>query len=86
MQANVKKRKYFLATLIQLASHNSPSPDTSKNVKGLMQDLLDAKIEPEEFTSRLHAELKSSPQPDLIPFLRKASLPCISLYSVANSL
>lgn len=40
MQENVKKCKNFLATLIKLASHNSPSPDTSKNVKALVQDLL----------------------------------------------
>lgn len=40
MQENVKKCKNFLATLIKLASHNSPSPDTSKNVKSLVQDLL----------------------------------------------
>ncbi|XP_068452574.1 transcription initiation factor TFIID subunit 4-like isoform X1 [Clinocottus analis] len=78
MQENVKKCKNFLATLIKLASHNSPSPDTSKNVKSLVQDLLDAKIEPEEFTSRLQAELKSSPQPYLIPFLKK-SLPALRL-------
>lgn len=32
--------------------------------------LQDAKIEPEEFTSRLQAELKSSPQPYLVPFLK----------------
>uniref|UniRef100_H3CYU9 TAFH domain-containing protein n=1 Tax=Tetraodon nigroviridis TaxID=99883 RepID=H3CYU9_TETNG len=70
MQENVKKCKNFLATLIKLASHNSPSPETSKNVKALVQDLLDAKIEPEEFTSRLQAELKSSPQPYLVPFLK----------------
>ncbi|XP_005936976.1 transcription initiation factor TFIID subunit 4 isoform X3 [Haplochromis burtoni] len=76
MQENVKKCKNFLATLIKLASHNSPSPDTSKNVKALVQDLLDAKIEPEEFTTRLQAELKSSPQPYLIPFLKK-SLPAL---------
>ncbi|KAI9513754.1 hypothetical protein NQZ68_039849 [Dissostichus eleginoides] len=76
MQENVKKCKNFLATLIKLASHNSPSPDTSKNVKALVQDLLDAKIEPEEFTTRLQAELKSSPQPYLIPFLKK-SLPSL---------
>uniref|UniRef100_A0A3P9PSR6 Transcription initiation factor TFIID subunit 4-like n=1 Tax=Poecilia reticulata TaxID=8081 RepID=A0A3P9PSR6_POERE len=76
MQENVKKCKNFLSTLIKLASHNSPSPDTSKNVKTLVQDLLDAKIEPEEFTSRLQAELKSSPQPYLIPFLKK-SLPAL---------
>ncbi|CAL8243300.1 unnamed protein product [Lota lota] len=78
MQENVKKCKNFLATLIKLASHNSPSPETSKNVKGLVQDLLDAKIEPEEFTSRLQSELKSSPQPYLVPFLKK-SLPALRL-------
>ncbi|XP_072291437.1 transcription initiation factor TFIID subunit 4-like [Eucyclogobius newberryi] len=87
MQENVKKCKNFLATLIKLASHNSPSPDTSKNVKSLVQDLLDAKIEPEEFTTRLQAELKSSPQPYLIPFLKK-SLPALrqSLLSSQQSL
>ncbi|XP_029378948.1 transcription initiation factor TFIID subunit 4-like isoform X2 [Echeneis naucrates] len=87
MQENVKKCKNFLATLIKLASHNSPTPDTSKNVKALVQDLLDAKIEPEEFTTRLQAELKSSPQPYLIPFLKK-SLPALrqSLLSSQQSL
>uniref|UniRef100_A0A3B5R560 Transcription initiation factor TFIID subunit 4-like n=1 Tax=Xiphophorus maculatus TaxID=8083 RepID=A0A3B5R560_XIPMA len=83
MQENVKKCKNFLATLIKLASHNSPSPETSKNVKALVQDLLDAKIEPEEFTSRLQSELKSSPQPYLVPFLKK-SLPALRL-SLLNS-
>ncbi|GAB0195543.1 transcription initiation factor TFIID subunit 4-like [Grus japonensis] len=70
MQENVKKCKNFLATLIKLASHNSPSPETSRNVKALVQDLLDAKIDPEEFTGRLQSELKSSPQPYLVPFLK----------------
>ncbi|XP_056137905.1 transcription initiation factor TFIID subunit 4-like [Lampris incognitus] len=83
MQENVKKCKNFLATLIKLASHNSPSPETSKNVKALVQDLLDAKIEPEEFTTRLQTELKSSPQPYLIPFLKK-SLPALR-QSLLNS-
>ncbi|XP_068169053.1 transcription initiation factor TFIID subunit 4-like isoform X2 [Antennarius striatus] len=83
MQENVKKCKNFLATLIKLASHNPPSPDTSKNVKALVQDLLDAKIESEEFTTRLQAELKSSPQPYLIPFLKK-SLPSLR-QSLLNS-
>lgn len=36
--------------------------------------LQDAKIEPEEFTSRLQAELKSSPQPYLVPFLKVGSI------------
>ncbi|XP_068179020.1 transcription initiation factor TFIID subunit 4-like isoform X1 [Antennarius striatus] len=83
MQENVKKCKNFLATLIKLASHNSPTPETSKNVKALVQDLLDAKIEPEEFTSRLQTELNSSPQPYLVPFLKK-SLPALRL-SLLNS-
>ncbi|KAJ7994927.1 hypothetical protein DPEC_G00254590 [Dallia pectoralis] len=83
MQENVKKCKNFLATLIKLASHNSPLPETSKNVKSLVQDLLDAKIEPEEFTNRLQSELKSSPQPYLVPFLKK-SLPALRL-SLLNS-
>ncbi|PWA29033.1 hypothetical protein CCH79_00006204 [Gambusia affinis] len=43
----------------------------------------DAKIEPEEFTSRLQSELKSSPQPYLVPFLKK-SLPALRL-SLLNS-
>ncbi|XP_039987956.1 transcription initiation factor TFIID subunit 4-like isoform X2 [Xiphias gladius] len=83
MQENVKKCKNFLATLIKLASHNSPSPETSKNVKALVQELLDAKIEAEVFTTRLQAELKSSPQPYLIPFLKK-SLPALR-QSLLNS-
>ncbi|XP_016139899.1 transcription initiation factor TFIID subunit 4-like [Sinocyclocheilus grahami] len=83
MQENVKKCKNFLATLIKLASHNSPSPETSRNVKALVQDLLDAKIDPEEFTSRLQSELKSSPQPYLVPFLKK-SLPALRV-SLLNS-
>lgn len=44
MQENVKKCKNFLATLIKLASHNSPLPETSKNVKALVQDLLVSSI------------------------------------------
>ncbi|XP_016303501.1 transcription initiation factor TFIID subunit 4-like [Sinocyclocheilus anshuiensis] len=43
----------------------------------------DAKIDPEEFTSRLQSELKSSPQPYLVPFLKK-SLPALRL-SLLNS-
>ncbi|KAE8295939.1 Transcription initiation factor TFIID subunit 4 [Larimichthys crocea] len=48
-------------------------PRYLQNVKALVQDLLDAKIEPEEFTTRLQAELKSSPQPYLIPFLKQSA-------------
>lgn len=44
--------------------------------------LQDAKIEPEEFTSRLQAELKSSPQPYLVPFLKVCFI--LLLVSEAN--
>uniref|UniRef100_UPI00398EB309 transcription initiation factor TFIID subunit 4-like n=1 Tax=Pristiophorus japonicus TaxID=55135 RepID=UPI00398EB309 len=83
MQENVKKCKNFLATLIKLASHSGQSVDTSRNVKALVQDLLDTKIEPEEFTNRLQSELKSSPQPYLVPFLKK-SLPALRQSLVHN--
>ncbi|KAM4687670.1 transcription initiation factor TFIID subunit 4B [Discoglossus pictus] len=72
---NVKKCKNFLATLIKLAS-SGQSPTMGQNVKNLVKSLLDSKIEPEEFTAKLYAELKSSPQPYLVPFLKK-SLPAL---------
>uniref|UniRef100_UPI0035902A9F transcription initiation factor TFIID subunit 4-like n=1 Tax=Myxine glutinosa TaxID=7769 RepID=UPI0035902A9F len=73
---NVKKCKNFLSTLIKLASSGQQLPETTRNVKELVQSLLDAKVEPEEFTARLQKELKSSPQPHLVPFLKK-SLPAV---------
>lgn len=36
--------------------------------------LQEAKIEPEDFTSRLYQELSSSPQPYLVPFLKVRSV------------
>ncbi|KAH0617762.1 hypothetical protein JD844_016327 [Phrynosoma platyrhinos] len=69
---NVKKCKNFLATLIKLASSGSHSPEMGQNVKNLVESLLEAKIEPEEFTKKLYIELKSSPQPYLVPFLKKS--------------
>ncbi|CAN9515373.1 unnamed protein product [Ophioblennius macclurei] len=73
---NVKKCRNFLSTLIKLASSGKQSSETKANVKELVKSLLDAKIEPEEFTSRLYQELKSSPQPYLVPFLKR-SLPAL---------
>ncbi|XP_051879589.1 transcription initiation factor TFIID subunit 4-like isoform X3 [Pristis pectinata] len=73
---NVKKCKNFLATLIKLASSGSQSMQMSNNVKTLVQNLLDGKLEAEEFTSQLYQELKSSPQPYLVPFLKR-SLPAL---------
>ncbi|KAL0978586.1 hypothetical protein UPYG_G00172550 [Umbra pygmaea] len=73
---NVKKCKNFLSTLIKLASSGKQSSETAANVKNLVRDLLEGKIEAEEFTSMLYRELKSSPQPYLVPFLKR-SLPAL---------
>ncbi|KAK8781899.1 hypothetical protein V5799_016760 [Amblyomma americanum] len=67
-----KKCKNFLSTLIRLASDQPEH--TATNVRCLIQALIDNTIQPEEFTNQLEIELNSSPQPCLIPFLRK-SLP-----------
>ncbi|NWU95763.1 TAF4B factor, partial [Upupa epops] len=72
MLENVKKCKNFLATLIKLASSGPQPSEMGQNVKSLVQNLLEAKIEPEEFTRKLYVELKSSPQPCLVPFLKKS--------------
>ncbi|KAJ7338762.1 hypothetical protein JRQ81_012664 [Phrynocephalus forsythii] len=72
MLENVKKCKNFLATLIKLASSGPQASEMGQNVKNLVQRLLEAKIEPEEFTKELYIELKSSPQPYLVPFLKKS--------------
>ena len=41
--------------------------DIYSYIKYLLQD---NKVEPEQFTERLQKELKSSPQPYLVPFLK----------------
>ncbi|KAK0133261.1 Transcription initiation factor TFIID subunit 4B [Merluccius polli] len=73
---NVKKCKNFLVTLIKLASSGTQSPDMAANVKALVRSLLDGSLEPEEFTNKLYIQLKSTPQPYLVPFLKK-SLPAV---------
>ena len=54
------KCKNFLSTLLRLASEQPESVAT--NVQMLIQGLVDAKVEPEEFTNKLQRELNSSPQ------------------------
>jgi len=66
------KCKNFLATLLRLASDQPES--VARNVRTLIQGLIDGRVEPEVFTTRLQRELNSSPQPCLVPFLKK-SLP-----------
>ncbi|XP_014851658.1 PREDICTED: transcription initiation factor TFIID subunit 4-like isoform X1 [Poecilia mexicana] len=73
---NVKKCKNFLSTLIKLASSGKQSTETAATVRELVKDLLEDKLEAEEFTSRLYKELNSSPQPYLVPFLKR-SLPAL---------
>ena len=52
------------------------NPMNSNNHQHLqcVQGLIDGRVEPEVFTTRLQRELNSSPQPCLVPFLKK-SLP-----------
>ncbi|XP_058487988.1 transcription initiation factor TFIID subunit 4-like [Solea solea] len=73
---NVKKCKNFLATLIKLASSGKQTTETAAIVRELVKELLEGKLEAEEFTSRLYKELNSSPQPYLVPFLKR-SLPAL---------
>ncbi|KAM7410695.1 hypothetical protein PAMA_001908 [Pampus argenteus] len=73
---SVKKCKNFLVTLIKLASSDSRSANMANNVRGLVRGLLEGKVEAEGFTEQLYQELKSTPQPCLVPFLKK-SLPAV---------
>ncbi|KAM9357992.1 transcription initiation factor TFIID subunit 4-like [Symphorus nematophorus] len=73
---SVKKCKNFLVTLIKLASSDSRSANMANNVRGLVRSLLEGTLEAEEFTEQLYQELKSTPQPCLVPFLKK-SLPAV---------
>ncbi|KAL6111897.1 taf4 [Pungitius sinensis] len=73
---NVKKCRNFLSTLIKLASTGKQSTETAASVRELVKELLEGRLEAEEFTSRLYKELNSSPQPYLVPFLKR-SLPAL---------
>ena len=95
--AKVKCRN-FLATLLRLASDQPDTvaknvreliqvtdristPD-HKNYYEYCQGLIESRVEPEVFTTRLQKELNSSPQPCLVPFLKK-SLPYLQ-HSLAS--
>ena len=62
------KCKNLLTTLLRLANEQPES--MASNARMLVQRLVDAKIEPEEFATKLERELNSSPQPCLVPFLK----------------
>ncbi|XP_077390742.1 transcription initiation factor TFIID subunit 4-like [Festucalex cinctus] len=73
---SVKKCKNFLVTLMKLACSDPKSANMANNVRGLVKSLLEGRMEAEEFTEALYKELKSTPQPCLVPFLKK-SLPAV---------
>ncbi|KAJ0032075.1 hypothetical protein NQD34_002156 [Periophthalmus magnuspinnatus] len=75
---SVKKCKNFLVTLIKLASSDSRSANMAENIRGLVKSLLKGKLEADQFTEQLYHELKSTPQPCLVPFLKK-SLPAVRI-------
>lgn len=56
-----------------------------RNVRTLIQELIDTKVEPEEFCDRLEKLLNASPQPCLIGFLKK-SLPLLRQSLVTKEL
>ena len=77
------KCKNFLATLLKLASEQPAN--VALNVRQLIQGLIDGKVEPETFTTKLQRELNSSPQPCLVPFLKR-SLPYLQASLISGEL
>ncbi|XP_063239776.1 transcription initiation factor TFIID subunit 4 isoform X2 [Bacillus rossius redtenbacheri] len=78
-----EKCRKFLANLLELSSREPKSVE--KNVRTLIQELIDTKVEPEEFCDRLERLLNASPQPCLIGFLKK-SLPLLRQSLVTKEL
>ncbi|XP_045430376.1 transcription initiation factor TFIID subunit 4B isoform X2 [Pipistrellus kuhlii] len=54
------------------ALSSEPIPNAGSSAAAQTSLTPDAKIEAEEFTRQLYVELKSSPQPHLVPFLKKS--------------
>ncbi|XP_022902084.1 transcription initiation factor TFIID subunit 4 isoform X3 [Onthophagus taurus] len=69
-----EKCRKFLANLLELSSKEPKSVERS--VRTLIQELIDMRVEPEDFCDRLERLLNASPQPCLIGFLKK-SLPLL---------
>ncbi|XP_077260657.1 transcription initiation factor TFIID subunit 4 isoform X2 [Temnothorax americanus] len=78
-----EKCRKFLANLLELSSREPKSVE--RNVRTLIQELIDTKVEPEEFCDRLEKLLNASPQPCLIGFLKK-SLPLLRQSLVTKEL
>ncbi|XP_053624142.1 transcription initiation factor TFIID subunit 4 isoform X7 [Plodia interpunctella] len=78
-----EKCRNFLANLLDLSSKEPKSVEM--NVRNLIQELIDAQVEPEEFCDRLERLLNASPQPCLIGFLKR-SLPLLRQSLVTKEL
>ncbi|XP_034946666.1 transcription initiation factor TFIID subunit 4-like isoform X2 [Chelonus insularis] len=78
-----EKCRKFLANLLELSSREPKAVE--RNVRTLIQELIDTKVEPEEFCDRLEKLLNASPQPCLIGFLKK-SLPLLRQSLVTQEL
>lgn len=63
-----EKCRKFLTNLIELSKREPKNVE--KNVRTLIQELVDANVEPEEFCKKLERLLNASPQPCLIGFLK----------------
>ncbi|XP_049818695.1 transcription initiation factor TFIID subunit 4 isoform X3 [Aethina tumida] len=69
-----EKCRKFLANLLELSSREPKQVE--KSVRTLIQELIDMRVEPEDFCDKLEKLLNASPQPCLIGFLKK-SLPLL---------
>ncbi|XP_063986755.1 transcription initiation factor TFIID subunit 4-like isoform X2 [Diachasmimorpha longicaudata] len=78
-----EKCRKFLANLLELSSREPKQVE--RNVRTLIQELIDTRVEPEEFCDRLEKLLNASPQPCLIGFLKK-SLPLLRQSLVTKEL
>ncbi|XP_017759662.1 PREDICTED: transcription initiation factor TFIID subunit 4-like isoform X3 [Eufriesea mexicana] len=78
-----EKCRKFLANLLELSSREPKAVE--RHVRTLIQELIDTKVEPEEFCDRLERLLNASPQPCLIGFLKK-SLPLLRQSLVTKEL
>ena len=69
------KCKNFLSFLLELSAKQNVT--VARNVKSLIQGLVDGKVNAEDFSDRLQKEVNSQPQPCLVGFLKVTSKICI---------
>lgn len=63
-----QKCKNFLSFLLELSAKQNQT--VARNVRGLIQGLVDGKVNAEDFSDRLQKEVNSQPQPCLVGFLK----------------